>query len=96
LLDGWLERHTQGSGLLRGRQAAPWAPWRITLDEDTRQRLAGNDVPEGWVSLVRSVKALPCCRNVPIAAAVSNGWSWPATERGGANAVLQGDKLTIP
>ncbi len=54
--------HWLRSGLLRGSQAAPWAPWRIVLDEETRQRLAGNDAPEGWVGLEEAAIRLGVCK----------------------------------
>ena len=45
-------------GLLTGRQAAPGAPWRIVLDEQTRSRLAGNQAPDGWVGLQEAARRL--------------------------------------
>ena len=54
--------HWLRSGLLRGKQAAPWAPWRIALDAETRQRLAGNDAPEGWVGLEEAATRLGVCK----------------------------------
>jgi len=54
--------HWLRCGLLRGSQAAPWAPWRIVLDEETRQRLAGNDAPEGWVGLEEAAIRLGACK----------------------------------
>jgi excisionase family DNA binding protein len=46
------------SGLLVGRQAARGAPWRIVLDEQTRQRLAGEEAPEGWVGIKEAARRL--------------------------------------
>jgi len=46
------------TGLLTGRQAAPGAPWRIVLDEQTRARLAGHHAPEGWVGLAEAARRL--------------------------------------
>jgi len=43
-------------GLLRGTQVAPGAPWRITLDDETRRRLAGEVTPEGWVGLEQAAR----------------------------------------
>jgi len=45
-------------GLLRGRQVAPGAPWRIVLDQETRRRLAGEDAPEDWVGLEAAARRL--------------------------------------
>jgi excisionase family DNA binding protein len=45
-------------GLLRGEQLMPGAPWRIVLDEQTRRRLAGEDVPAGWVGLDQAARRL--------------------------------------
>jgi excisionase family DNA binding protein len=45
-------------GLLRGEQLMPSAPWRIVLDEDTRQRLAGADAPAGWVGIEQAARRL--------------------------------------
>jgi DNA invertase Pin-like site-specific DNA recombinase len=54
--------HWLRSGLLRGKQAVPCAPWRIPLDEETRNRLAGNDAPEGWVGLEEAARRLGVCK----------------------------------
>ena len=54
--------HWLRSGLLRGNQSTPWAPWRIVLDQETRQRLAGNDAPEGWVGLEEAATRLSVCK----------------------------------
>lgn len=45
------------TGLLVGRQAARGAPWRIVLDEQTRQRLAG-EAPAGWVGIKEAAHRL--------------------------------------
>jgi excisionase family DNA binding protein len=45
-------------GLLRGRQAAPSAPWRIVIDEEARRRLGGGSAPEGWVGLKDAAQRL--------------------------------------
>lgn len=45
-------------GLLRGEQVMPGAPWRITLDDGTRRRLAGEDAPAGWVGLAQAARRL--------------------------------------
>ena len=46
------------TGLLAGRQAAPGAPWRIVLDDQTRARLAGQNAPPGWVGLEQAARRL--------------------------------------
>jgi len=46
------------SGLLVGKQAARFAPWRIMLDEKTRRRLTGGDAPEGWVGIEEAARRL--------------------------------------
>lgn len=45
-------------GVLAGKQATPWAPWRITLTEEVRRRLGGGSAPEGWVSLDEAARRL--------------------------------------
>jgi excisionase family DNA binding protein len=45
-------------GLLRGEQIMPGAPWRIALDDGTRRRLAGENVPAGWVGLAQAARRL--------------------------------------
>jgi hypothetical protein len=52
-IHGWLR-----SGLLRGQQPMPGAPWRILLDDETRRKLAGKDAPEGWVGLDEAAQRL--------------------------------------
>jgi Recombinase/Helix-turn-helix domain/Resolvase, N terminal domain len=54
--------HWLRSGLLRGKQAAAGAPWRIALDEETCHRLAGRDAPEGWVGLEEAARRLGVCK----------------------------------
>jgi len=46
------------AGLLRGRQIAPGAPWRIEIDQLTRDRLAGKQAPDGWVDLIEAAARL--------------------------------------
>ncbi len=46
------------TGLLRGQQPMPGAPWRVTLDDETRRKLGGKDAPEGWVGLDEAARRL--------------------------------------
>jgi excisionase family DNA binding protein len=46
------------TGILRGHQLAPGAPWRIKLDEETRRRLAGDTAPDGWVGVEQAAVRL--------------------------------------
>ena len=50
--------HWLRQGVLAGEQMTPRAPWRIVLTEDVRRRLAGGDVPAGWVGLAEAAKRL--------------------------------------
>jgi excisionase family DNA binding protein len=45
-------------GVLAGKQMTPRAPWQIVLTEEVRRRLAGGDVPAGWVGLVEAARRL--------------------------------------
>jgi hypothetical protein len=45
-------------GVLAGEQATPGAPWRIVLNDEVRQRLAGGDAPAGWVGLTEAARRL--------------------------------------
>jgi excisionase family DNA binding protein len=45
-------------GVLTGKQAAPYAPWRILLPEDIRRRLADGAAPVGWVGLKEAARRL--------------------------------------
>lgn len=46
------------AGLIRGQQSIPGAPWRVTLDDETRRKLGGKDAPDGWVGLDEAAKRL--------------------------------------
>jgi excisionase family DNA binding protein len=48
-------------GLLPGEQAAPSAPWRIRLSDDTRARFVP-EIPDGYLSLADAARALGCAR----------------------------------
>jgi hypothetical protein len=48
-------------GLLPGEQAAPAAPWRIRLTDESRARFVP-DTPDGYLSLADAAKALGCAR----------------------------------
>ena len=54
--------HWLRSGLLVGKQTTAGAPWRISLDDATRHRLAGCDAPEGWVDLEEAARRLGACK----------------------------------
>lgn len=45
-------------GVLAGSQVTPGAPWRIVLTDEVRQRLAGGDVPDGWMGLSEASRQL--------------------------------------
>jgi len=45
-------------GVLAGKQMTPRAPWQIVLTEEVRRRLAGGDVPAGWVGLAEAARRL--------------------------------------
>jgi len=49
----WIE-----SGLLRGAQLTPGAPWRVQVSEQDRQRLTAADAPKGWLPLKGAARAL--------------------------------------
>jgi excisionase family DNA binding protein len=54
------------AGLLKGRQIAPGAPWRIVVDQATRDKLAGNQAPEGWVDLEQAAARLAVSKQTVI------------------------------
>jgi len=45
-------------GVLAGEQLTAGAPWRIVLTDEVRERLAGSEAPEGWVSLTEAARRL--------------------------------------
>ena len=45
-------------GVLAGEQLTAGAPWRIVLTEEVRERLAGGEVPAGWVGLTAAARRL--------------------------------------
>jgi excisionase family DNA binding protein len=49
----WLQ-----TGLLRGTQSMPGAPWQVELDQDTRRKLTAQDAPPGWVGLTEAARRL--------------------------------------
>ena len=49
----WLQ-----TGLLRGTQSMPGAPWRVVLDQETRRKLTAQDAPPGWVELTEAARRL--------------------------------------
>lgn len=54
------------AGLLRGRQIAPGAPWRIVVDQQARDRLTGKQAPEGWVDLQEAAARLAVSKQTVI------------------------------
>lgn len=54
------------AGLLRGRQIAPGAPWRIVIDQQSRDKLAGGQAPEGWVDLQEAAARLAVSKQTVI------------------------------
>ena len=46
------------TGLLRGSQVVPGAPWRVQVTEEDRRRLSPTDAPEGWLPLISAARAL--------------------------------------
>jgi DNA invertase Pin-like site-specific DNA recombinase len=46
------------TGLLRGSQVVPGAPWRVQVTEEDRRRLTAADAPEGWVPLRSAARVL--------------------------------------
>ena len=49
----WIE-----SGLLKGSQITPGAPWRVELTDAVCRRLKTGDAPEGWMTLKAAALAL--------------------------------------
>ena len=49
----WIE-----SGLLKGSQITPGAPWRVELTDEVCRRLKTGDAPEGWMTLKAAALAL--------------------------------------
>lgn len=45
-------------GILAGEQLTPGAPWRILLNDETRDRLAGSQTPAGWVGVSEAARRL--------------------------------------
>ena len=45
-------------GVLAGEQLTAGAPWQIVLTDETRERLAGTQAPEGWVGLTEAARRL--------------------------------------
>jgi excisionase family DNA binding protein len=78
--------HWLQTGLLRGRQSMPSAPWRIILDDDTRRRLAGRDVPEGWVDLAEAVRCLGVSKQTVVSWVKSGRLQATRVARGGRSA----------
>jgi hypothetical protein len=46
------------TGLLRGSQLMPGAPWRVQVTEEDRRRLTAADAPEGWLPLRSAARTL--------------------------------------
>ena len=45
-------------GVLAGEQLTAGAPWQIVLTDETRERLAGTQAPEGWVGVTEAARRL--------------------------------------
>jgi len=45
-------------GVLAGEQLTAGAPWQIVLTDETRDRLAGAEAPEGWVGVTEAARRL--------------------------------------
>jgi transposase len=46
------------SGLLKGDQLTPGAPWRVYISDEDKQRLNAADAPEGWLPLRQAASRL--------------------------------------